>query len=134
MAYGIRVSVRKAPAGFDTGKVCRLSVPLLDGPGRAVEQGGLHLLPAQADPASRADPRRDLVKEGEDQLLQPWPHLLLCQLRPKQSDPAVDVVADGTGRYDAIPDVGGHHPTDRQAVPLMNVRHGEGGLDDPRQE
>ncbi len=134
MAHNIGVSIRETAAGFDTGKICRLAIPLLNGPGRAFEQWRLHFFLAQAYSASRSHARRDLMKQGEDQLLQSRPHLLLCQFCSKQSDPAVDVISDGARRKDTIPDIGGYDSSDGQAVSLVDVWHGEGGLDDSRQE
>jgi hypothetical protein len=51
----------------------------------------------------------------------------------KKPDPAIDVIADPSGRDDPFVRIEGGHAADRETVSLMGVRHRIGHAPDPGQ-
>ena len=71
----------------------------------------------------------DLVHQS----LSPVAQLLAAQGEGQQAYAAVDVVAHAAGRDDAVGWLGGGHPSHREPIALMDVRHGQGRSGGPRQ-
>ena len=76
---------------------------------------------------ARWDGARDLV----DERLTPPAELLLGEREHEQAHAAVDVVADAAGGDDAVRRLHRRDAADREAVALVDVRHGERGPNDP---
>src|SRR5690606_123935 len=81
-----------------------------------------------------AGPARRLPGQCVHQLVADLRELRTAEVCTEQSDTARDVEADTAGRdHSPGTDVRSRHTTDREAISPMDVRHGIGGADDPRQ-
>ena len=87
---------------------------------------------ARARPACRRR-RERAARDLVDERLAAVAELGLGQRQGEQPHAAVDVVADPAGRDDAVGQLGGGDPADREPVALVDVRHREGRADDARQ-
>jgi hypothetical protein len=69
-----------------------------------------------------------------DQTLAPVAdELVVLDRQSEQAHPAVDVVADSSGRDHAVIDRRRGYAPDREAVALVDVRHRQRGIDDAGQ-
>ena len=84
-------------------------------------------------PAALADSARAGRVERRREVVQHARRLSELHSGGQQPHPAVDVVADRSGRNDAARQLGGGDPADREAVALVHVRHHQHLADDPRQ-
>ena len=108
-------------------------VAALQRPARALAHHFGHLLVVQLELAAAADTvgavalqlRRQLVEVGSD--------LLAAEARAQQAHATVDVVADAAGGDDPVRCLRGDDAADGEAVPLVDVGHGQSVADDARQ-
>ena len=80
-----------------------------------------------------ADAGRNIVEQPLHQLLHPGLEGFPAQAGAQEPDPAIDVIADSSGRNHAVLGIEGGDSADGKAVAPVNIRHREGGPDDARQ-
>src|SRR5437660_11997866 len=68
---------------------------------------------------------RDIPEYLIDQLLHTRLHIGSGQRTPNESHSAIDIKANAAGRNNTFVDIDSRDATDRKAVALVNVRHGE---------
>ncbi len=107
-------------------------IALLQRPARPVDDHVLQLLLSQREPAASTDAVGAVALELRRQIVQIGRDLVAAQVRAQQPDATVDVVADAAGGDDAVGHGRRHHTADGEAVPLVDVGHGQGVGDDAR--
>ena len=126
-----RVGIRNAAVLFDEVELCGRPETVLRGPARALD-GDVFQIPAAQlrDRFRGSDTGRNIVEKLLDELTDAGFDVVGVQLRRQQANTAVDVVADATGRDDAVFGVGGTDAADGESIPPVDVGHGEGILHD----
>jgi hypothetical protein len=76
---------------------------------------------------------RNIAENLIDQLLHAGLHISPRQITAKQSHAAINVESDAARRNDTFLDVRGRDTSNRKAVTLMYIRHGQARSNDPRQ-
>ncbi len=115
-------------------EVGRFAPALIDGPGRAAGQHGVHGVAIEADGAARADPGGNIAAQriGQD-----FPHLgdvLGADPGRQGAHAAGNIEADAAGRHHAAGlGIEGGDAADGEAVAPMGVGHGIGGAHDAGQ-
>jgi hypothetical protein len=129
-----RLGLGEPAAGLDRFEVRGDAVAELDGAARAAGEHEVELGIGEAEVgARRAHAGGDRAEELVDQRLEPRADLLDRERAREQAHAAVDVVADAARRDHPAVGVEGGDAADREAVPPVDVGHGDRGADDPRQ-
>ncbi len=121
------------PLGFRSLDVLTEADAVIEQRSRALLQNPVELRPPQAQRPLAMGAGRDRPRDLVHELLAALTEVLGLEGQSQQSDPAVDVVAHAAWRDDALGGVECGKPSDREAVSLMDVRHRDGRVDDPRQ-
>src|SRR5262249_30242613 len=120
-------------AGLGEFGVAMIAVTVRDHPARTLEQYFFKLGLVDLDEAFAAGAAGHIAEHLVDQFAQLGTHFAFGEGRGDQAYSAIDVESDAARRLHAVAVVGGRHPTDGEAVPLVNVGHGEARSYDARQ-
>ena len=133
VAHLLRIGARHYPAVLGRLQVCRRTVAVADGPGRAFDQDLPFLLLGEFQGPPGTNAGGDVLKECRDQRRDALPDVGETKTRGHEAAAAVDVVPDAAGGDDPLVEVKGRDPADGKTVAPMHVRHSERVLHDPRQ-
>jgi hypothetical protein len=133
LADARRIGPAERPTFLDHLEVVLPPVPVLHRPPRPVHEHPVELLLGELAMRLRSDAGRDRAVQRRGELAQLGPHVGHLQIGSDQPDAAVDVVAHAARGEHALVGVEGGHAADGEAVAPVDVGHGEGGADDPRE-
>ncbi|KAF5029783.1 hypothetical protein DSECCO2_645000 [anaerobic digester metagenome] len=123
------IGVLHAAVLLRTYQVLGPSVALGHRPFRSLLQDAVYLVGGDVHHAFGADPGRDVLEQGVDELLDPGRDIVHREVGGDQPNAAVDIEPYAARGDHSFLSVHGRHPADRESVTPVNVRHGHGPAD-----
>ena len=125
------VGVFESAARLDVVGVVGPRVPLVDRPADALRRELREVLPRDFGDAAFAHAARDVLEARIRQRTEVRTNIFRGEVRPDETDPAIDVVPDPAGRNHPVIVVECRDPADRESIPPVNIGHGHGRPEDP---